>query len=289
MRTNRRAYAAWVAVCVLWGTTYLAIRIALETIPPFLMGAIRWIVAGTLLATVLRLRGERMPPPRAWGPLIVLGILLPGIGNGGVLWAEQTVSSGVTAVLVATSPFWMVGLEALVPDGESLTMRRALGLAIGFGGIVVLVWSDIQGGEGNGLLGGVIAAQLACAGWAVGSIYGRRHAPEANVLTIAAFEMLFGGAALLAAGLLHHEWNRLAFTPRTGGALAYLVVAGSIAGYTAYAYALKHLPISVVSLYAYVNPVIAVVLGTLVLDEPFTGRMAMAVAVVLMGMWLVRR
>jgi drug/metabolite transporter (DMT)-like permease len=291
--SQARAYAAWIGVCLIWGTTYLGIRIALETIPPLLMAAMRWIAAGGLLILILKLRGERLPGPRAWPSLTVLGVLLLGLGNGGVVWAEQTVPSGLTAVLVATSPFWMVGFDALLPDGERLTMRRVLGLIVGFAGIVMLVWPEIQTGErGRAFLGGVVAAQVACVGWAIGSSYarsrGRGHARDENVLATAAFEMLFGGLALLVAGLAAHETAALSFTPRTAGALTYLIFVGAIGGFTAYAYALKHLPVATVSLYAYVNPVIAVVLGTLVLHEPFDGRTGVAAAVVFAGVVLVK-
>jgi drug/metabolite transporter (DMT)-like permease len=289
----RRAYLAWIAVCLIWGTTYLGIRIALETIPPLLMAAMRWMTAGGLLILVLRLRGERLPARREWPSLAILGILLLGFGNGAVVWAEQTVPSGLTAVLVATSPFWMVGIDALMPDGDPLTLRRVLGLVVGFGGIVMLVWPEISlEGSGGRFLGGVIAAQIACVGWAVGSSYarkrGRGHARAENVLVTAAFEMLFGGIALLIVSLALHETARLTFTPRTGGALVYLIFAGAIGGFSAYAYALKHLPVATVSLYAYVNPIIAVILGALVLREDFGVRMAIAAAVVLTGMLLVR-
>jgi drug/metabolite transporter (DMT)-like permease len=255
------------------------------------MAAMRWIAAGGLLIAVLALRGERLPARREWPALAALGILLLGFGNGAVVWAEQTVPSGLTAVLVATAPFWMVGIDALMPDGEPITARRLLGLLIGFGGIVTLVWPEIQLGGGGGFLGGVVATQIACVGWAAGSSYarhrGRGHASGENVLATAAFEMLFGGIALLAVSLALHEPARLAFAPRTAGALVYLTLVGAIAGFSAYAYALKHLPVATVSLYAYVNPVIAVVLGTLVLNEPFNLRMAIAAAVVLTGMLLV--
>jgi drug/metabolite transporter (DMT)-like permease len=289
----RRAYLAWIAVCLIWGTTYLGIRIALETIPPLIMAAVRWIVAGGLLIVVLWLRGERMPDRREWPALTLLGILLLGFGNGGVVWAEQTVPSGLTAVLVATSPFWMVGIDALMADGERLTVRRTLGLIVGFCGIVLLVWPEIRVGEGGrAFLGGVIAAQIACVGWAVGSSYarkrGRGHAKNENVLVTAAFEMLFGGMVLLVVSLAMSEARRLAFTPRSAGALVYLTFVGAIGGFSAYAYALKHLPVATVSLYAYVNPIIAVVLGTLVLREPFSARMAVAAGIVLTGMVLVR-
>jgi drug/metabolite transporter (DMT)-like permease len=286
--STRRAYVAWAVVCVVWGTTYLGIRISLETIPPLLMAAFRWIVAGSLLIAALKVRGERMPPRRTWPSLAVLGLLLLGFGNGAVVWAEQTVPSGLTAVLVAMSPFWMVGIDAIMSDGEALTVRRVMGLIVGFAGIVMLVWPEIHLGGGRAFLAGVMAAQLACLGWAVGSTYGRRRGHEENVLAAAAFEMLFGGFLLLAAGIARGEWRMLAFNLRTSAALAYLTVVGSIAGFSAYAYALKHLPLATVSLYAYVNPIIAVILGTLVLKEPFGVRMVVAAAIVLAGMALVR-
>jgi len=284
--SNRRAYLAWLAVCLIWGTTYIGIRITLETIPPFLMAAVRWIVAGSLILAILKARGVPLPSRSSWGELAVLGFLLLGIGNGAVVWAEQTVSSGLTAVLVSLSPFWMVGIEALISDGERLTARRILGLSVGLAGIVVLVWPEI--GIGPGFIAGVVSTQLACAGWALGSSYSRRHHRDENVLATAAFEMLFGGLMLAAVSLARHEWAVATFNPRTTGALAYLVFVGALGGFSAYAYALKHLPVATVSLYAYVNPVIAVILGTLVLKEPFSPRMAAAAAIVLAGMALVR-
>ena len=121
-------------MCLVWGTTYLAIRVALETIPPLLMGGLRWTAAGALIAAFLKARGERLPSIDSWIPFALLGFLLIGLGNGGVVWAEQTVSSGLTAMLVATSPFWMVGVDAMMRDGEQLTARRIAGLIVGFFG-----------------------------------------------------------------------------------------------------------------------------------------------------------
>jgi drug/metabolite transporter (DMT)-like permease len=289
----RKAYAAWAFVCFVWGTTYLAIRIALETIPPLLMGGIRFLAAAFLMMVWLKARGEPFPAIAAWPALVILGVLMLGLGNGGVVWAEQTVPSGLTAVLVAMSPFWMVGIHSLTPHGERLTFRRVAGLVIGFGGIVMLVWPEIRIGEGGrGFLVGVVAAQIACLGWALGSIFGRRrghtNARDENVLVTATFEMLFGGLFLFTAGTVRGELGWLSFNARTAGALAYLTLFGAIGGFTAYAYALKHLPVATASLYAYVNPVIAVVLGTLILKEPFSARMGVAAAVVLVGMSLVR-
>jgi drug/metabolite transporter (DMT)-like permease len=287
--TRRAAYGAWIAVCVLWGTTYLAIRIALETLPPLLMAGSRYIVAGTILVTLLKVQGERLAPRDSWPRLALLGLLLLGFGNGGIVWAEQTVPSGLAALLAAMTPFWMVGIDAAMPQGQRLTPLRIAGLIVGFVGIVLLVSPEPDVRSGRRLLGGVIAAEIACLGWAVGSTYARRRAAGENVLVAAAFEMLFGGVFLVTGGLLHQEWRMLSVTPRTFSAWAYLVVFGAVAGFSAYAYALKHLPIATVSLYAYVNPVIAVTLGTLVLGEPFSPRLVAAAAVVFVGIAMVRR
>jgi drug/metabolite transporter (DMT)-like permease len=196
------------------------------------------------------------------------------------------VPSGMTAVLVATAPFWLVGIEAIWSDGEPITLRRALGLVAGFSGIVLLVWPEID--VSGSFLKGVIASQLACIGWSIGSAYARRRHHSENVLMTAAAEMLLGGIALLTVGLMLGEWRALAFSQRSAGALAYLIVFGSIIGFSAYAYALKHLPVAFVSQYAYVNPIIAVVLGTLILHEPFNARVGVAAGIVLFGMALVR-
>lgn len=287
---TRLAVFAWVAVCLLWGTTYLGIRIALETIPPMLMGGLRWTIAGALLLGVMALRGDDMPGPKQWPSLSNLGFLLIGLGNGGVVWAERTLPSGLTAVLVAVTPFWMVGVERLAGGPvEPLTAPRVTGLLVGFAGIVLLVWPELEFGPGTAFLAGVAATQIASVGWAIGSSYSRRRRPSENVLAVAAFQMFFGGVFMLAAGLALGEWSHLAFSVRSGSALVYLLLFGAIGGFSCYAYALKHLPLTFVSLYAYVNPVIAMVLGTLVLGEPMNARIVVAGVVVLGGMALVRR
>lgn len=286
---NATAYLAWLSVCVIWGTTYLGIRVALETIPPALIGAFRYLVAGGALALILRLRGEQLPGITHWRGLALLGLLMIGLGNGGVIWAEQWVPSGIAAMVVAASPFWMTGLEAAL-GGERLTTQGMIGLVLGFAGILLLVWPELAaGGELGRQFGvGVIALQVACIGWALGSAYSRRHAREENALGSAALQMLFGGLFLLIAATVRGEWADLTFTWRTGLAELYLIVFGSLIGYPAYVYALKYLPVSTVSLYAYINPVIAVVLGTLLLREPFGWRVVIASAIVFAGVAVVR-
>jgi drug/metabolite transporter (DMT)-like permease len=275
-------------VCLLWGTTYLGIRVAIETIPPLVMAGFRWAIAGSLILAALKIRGEKISPPSHWFAMTVLGILLIGFGNGCVVWAEQTLPSGLTAVLVAAVPFWMVGVERLMTASDPLTLRRVIGLVVGFGAIVLLVWPELELGNGRAFFLGVVSTQLACLGWAIGSSYSRRRHADENVLAAAALQMLFGGLALAVAGLLRGELRMLAFNGRSVAAFVYLIVAGSLGGFSAYAYALKHLPVATVSLYAYVNPVIAVILGTLILGEPLSPRLAVAGAIVLVGIALVR-
>ena len=166
----RSAYLAWLAVCLIWGTTYLGIRVALETIPPALVGGIRYAIAGVLLLLILRVRGQRLPPRPQWSGLALLGFLMICLGNGAVIWAEQWVPSGIAAMVVAAAPFWMAGIEACAPDGEPLTGRVLLGLGIGFAGVVALVWPDLTvGGEvGKQFAFGIVALQVACIGWALG-------------------------------------------------------------------------------------------------------------------------
>lgn len=287
---RRNAWIAFATVCVIWGTTYLAIKVALETIPPFLMGGIRYLIAGSLLGVVLVARGASLPPAREWGSLALLGFLMIALGNGGVNWAEQYLASGITAVVIATSPFWMVAVDSLFPGGERLTLRQVAGLLVGFSGIVLLVWPDItlEGASGREVVAGIIAVQIACAGWAVASSYTRRHSVSRNVLMVAAVQMFFGGAFMTIAGTLTGEWAALGFNARTTSALVYLIVAGSLIAFAAYSYALRHLPIATVSLYTYVNPVIAVALGTLLLGEPFRVSMVAAGALIVAGIAIVR-
>jgi drug/metabolite transporter (DMT)-like permease len=282
---GRLAWIAWTAICLIWGTTYLAIKVALETVPPFLMGGLRYFIGGLILAGLLRLRGHALPRLAEWRTLAVLGVFMLLIGNGGVVWGEQYVTSGLTAVLIATSPFWMVCVDGLVTKGRQLHARQWTGLAVGFFGIVLLVWPDIVSSRtaGWGVIAGLVSVQFACAGWAIGSAYTRRHVMPKDVLGSAALQMIFGGLYMLIIGSVLGEWHGLSFTPKTSLALAYLSLAGSVVAFAAYSYALQHLDIAVVSLYTYVNPVIAVALGTLLLGEPFHARMLVAGAVIVVG------
>jgi drug/metabolite transporter (DMT)-like permease len=289
-RQRRAAYFAWVTVCVVWGTTYLGIRICLETIPPMIMGGFRWSIAGLLLLAYMGATRQTLPPRQRWPGIILLGFLMLVLGNGGVVVAEQWVPSGLAAVIIACNPFWMAAVEAAIPGGERLTRRLVLGLLIGFAGILVLVWPNLTlgGGTARMFLAGMASLQIASIGWSLGSAYSRRTGRSENILGTTALQMLAGGAMMTAIGALRGEFAHLFFTSRTMLSLVYLSTLGAIGGFVAYTYALRHLEVSFVSLYAYVNPVIAVALGVAVLGEPFDRRMAAAAALVFGGVAIVR-
>jgi drug/metabolite transporter (DMT)-like permease len=254
------------------------------------MGGFRWTVASLLIAAVVYARGERLPGPDSWRDLAVQGVFMLGFGNGCVNWAEQYVPSGLAAVLIATVPFFITGVEALFPDGDRPGAMAIAGLIVGFVGILVLLWPDIHfnGADGLRFVGGVIALQVACLGWSIGSAYSKRHRhPGQSVLGQAAVQMLTGGLLMFVIGTLTGEWSDVRMDPHGLAAMVYLILAGSLGGYVSYVYAIKHLPVTLVSLYAYVNPIIAVALGALVLGEPFGARTLVAMAIVFVGIGLV--
>ena len=289
-RQRRLAYLSWITLCIVWGTTYLGIRVCLETMPPMLMGGFRWLLAGALLAAYVVATGESLPGRERWGGIALLGFLMLAVGNGGVVLAEPWVSSGLAAVVIASNPFWMSAVEAAIPGGERLRANNVIGLIIGFTGIVVLVWPDLTLGAASrrGFLAGVVALQVASIGWSLGSAYSRRHARTDHVLGTTACQMLAGGIFMTAAGTIRGEWPHLSFSAITTWSLVYLSTVGAIGGFVAYTYALRHLPVSFVSLYAYINPIIAVALGVLILHESFDSRMAVAAALVFCGVAIVR-
>jgi len=282
-------YAAFVIVCIVWGTTYLAITVALETVPVLLVAGLRWMFAGVVLSALMLGTGRGLPAPRMWAPLALLGFLMNVVGNGFVVYAQQFVASGLTAVLIATTPFWSALVERLLPNGERFSKRSLAGLALGFSGIVVLVWPEMTNGGAGGrnFIAGVIAIQLACIGWVIGTSFAKRHELGDNPFRSTALQMVFSGTMLLGAATVHGDWAQLSFTPPTIAAMLYLSIAGSLVAYSAYIYAIQHLPLQLVSLYAYINPMIAVALGTLLLSEPISARIIIAAVLVFAGTWIV--
>lgn len=284
------AVAAFLTVCVVWGTTYLAIRVAVESIPPVLLTGIRYTLAGIVMVTLLRMRGVRIPrEPRTLAHIAVVAVLLICGGSLTLVVAEQWVPSGVASLLMATVPFWAVILEAMRRDGERIGFRRILGIVVGFAGVAMLVTpGGANGAFDSRFLLGALLIQLGVVTWQGGSGHAKRALAHVPPLMSAALQSLIAGVLLDVIGLAIGEAPRLHPTARSLVALAYLTVFGSIIAFSAYTYAVAHIPMTTVSLHAYVNPIVAVILGWLILGERLTWLSIAAMAVILSGMALVQ-
>jgi drug/metabolite transporter (DMT)-like permease len=286
-----RAYAALSAVCFFWGTTYLAIRMGLESFPPLTLVAIRFTVSGSLLLAVAVLSGVKLPPRRELGTSALTGILLLGGSNTCLVFSETWIPSGLAALIIALSPFWLVGTEALLPGGARLHRPTIAGMLVGLAGVALLLLPDLRGqgfGTGALLVRGFVVLQFANAFWSFGSIYYRRQPATAHPIVSGAIQQLAAGLAIAVPALLVPQ-RAVVLSWRGVGGVAYLVVFGSIVGYSAYIYALSHLPVAVVSIYPYVNTVVAVLLGWWFYREPFGLNEAAAMAVIFAGVALVKR
>jgi drug/metabolite transporter (DMT)-like permease len=282
------AWTVWanlIAVYVAWGSTYLAIRFAIETMPPFFMSAFRFLFSGGLLYIWRRISGDMPPSRREWRSATVIGIFLLVGGNGGVVWAEQRVASGLAALLVSTVPLWMVLLDMLRPGGKRPGWPSIAGILIGFTGVAVLMErSNIMGAGPDLDATGVTVLFLASLCWSIGSLYSRKAPLPSSPLLGTGMEMLMGGAGLLLLGVLTGEWNRLnlnLISARSLWGLVYLIVFGSWIGFAAYTWLLRSAPTPLVSTYAYVNPVVAILIGHLMAGEPLTPRILTAAAVII--------
>jgi drug/metabolite transporter (DMT)-like permease len=277
-----RTLIAYLLVCTVWGSTYLAIRIGVGHLPPFLFAGVRFFTAGVVLGAAVLATGGALPrTARDWKTLAVTGILLLIGGNGVVVWAEQTVESGLASVYVAAGPLWTALFDSITPGGKTrLNWRMGLGLLLGFLGICLLTGvtpSQLRSTE----MRGPLALTLASASWAIGSVYWKRHPTNTSPYSAAAAQMVVGGALLLILGFALGEAPAWRLTPAGLGALAYLIVFGSIVGYTAFGYALKNASATVVGTFAYVNPVVAVILGWLILHEQVSARTVAAMGLIL--------
>jgi drug/metabolite transporter (DMT)-like permease len=281
-----RIALAFLSIYTIWGSTYLAIRFAIETFPPFLMAAIRFLIAGGVLYGWMRLRGASRPTRANWKAATIIGGFLLLGGNGGVTNAEQVIPSGLAAVLITTVPIWMALAELLRRDRIVPTLQVVLGLILGFGGVVLLVGpGDLAGSSGlNPLWAGVLI--LASLSWAVGSVYSRKASLPTAPLLGSGMEMLAGGALLLVASFVSQEW--VGFQPGKVSLLSlvsfiYLIVFGSLIGFSSYVWLLTKTTTARASTYAYVNPVVAVFLGYFLAGEQLTLRTLLASSVIIIA------
>ncbi len=285
-----RIALAFAAIYLIWGSTYLAIRFAIETIPTYLMGGVRFLMAGGVLYVVVRWRGAKPPSGRQWRAALIVGGLLLFGGIGSVIVAEQFVPSSLAALIVAIVPLWMVLLNWLWGDRVRPNTGTAIGLGLGLIGIVLIAAPGQAAAEGAVNPIGLAILVLASLSWSIGSLYSRRSALPSNALLATSMEMLTGGALMLIAGLVAGQGGQIRLDQvswRSVAALGYLIVLGSLVGFTAYVWLLKVSTPARVATYAFVNPVVAVFLGWVFAGEALSLRVLIAAAVIILAVVLI--
>lgn len=283
---------AFATIYIVWGSTYFGIRYAVESIPPFLMGGSRFVVAGVLLFVWTQRNKITRPTGRQWRDATIAGTLMILGGNGGVTWAEKTIPSSVAALIVAIVPLWMVLLEWAEPTGRRPTIRVFAGLTIGFIGVAMLVAKG-QGYDGESLsIWGVAAIIVSTITWSLGSIFNRRAVRPKSLFTSSAMQMMTGGTVMMLFGFAIGEGRQFSFsdvTPVSAWAWVYLTLIGSLAAFTAYVWLLQVSTPSKVSTTGFVNPLIAVILGCALGGEPFTSKILLSAAMILAAVILIIR
>ena len=280
-----KIWLALLALYIVWGSTYLAIRFSVETIPPFLHAALRFLISGAILYIWRRMSGDPAPTLSNWKSTAIIGTALLLGGNGLVAWAERTVPSGIAALMISTSPFWLVLFESLRTGGAKPTWQSIAGLIAGFGGVFILIGpAEIMGGEGRFDTFGIVLLLFAPFFWSLGSIYAKGADMPKSTLLGTGMEMLAGAVALFIVSLAKGELSGFSLgqvSMRSWLGLTYLITFGSLVGFVSYGWLLHNAPVSLMSTYAYVNPVVAVFLGNLLAAEPLNARILIASAIII--------
>ncbi|HVO75057.1 MAG TPA: EamA family transporter [Ignavibacteriaceae bacterium] len=288
-KNKSKPYLAWIAVCIIWGTTYLAIRIGVADLPPMLFAGLRWLFAGTVLIIYLKFKKYKLPERRDILPIAVTGIALLGFGNGLVVFGEQWVSSGLTALLITTTPFWMVGIQSAFYKDTKISFTSILGLVLGLAGVALIFGSHFEELLDTSYLIGALSIMGAVIAWATGSVFSKHKAVSVHPMTSAAVQMLIAGGAQTVLGFILGEASNLHYSSSGFLSFAYLTLIGSIFGYGSYIYAITNLPLPLVSTYAYINPLIAVFLGWFVLNERLDLIIFISALIIIAGVMLVKK
>jgi len=287
-KANRVAYLALVAVCLFWGTTYLGIRIALETLPVSYFIGLRYFFSGGILLIAAKLWGIPLPRGREFWLTALCGVIGISIGNGFLALAELYIPSGTAALFYTTAPFWMVGIDAFLPNGKKPLLLTLAGLLIGVFGVAYMIYpSAMHEGMGGKTWPGFLIIQVSAFVWTLGSLLQKRVRSKAPPFVSGAVQQFAASIACLLFGLVFEKMPT-ALSTRAISAVAYLVVFGSIIGYSAFIYVVKNLPVAMASIYYFVNPLVAVLLGWVFFREPFGWRSALAMLIIFAGIALVR-
>jgi drug/metabolite transporter (DMT)-like permease len=280
-----KIWLALLAVYIVWGSTYLGIKVAIETIPPFFHGSVRFLISGLILVIWQRTAGHALPTRKQWLSAAIIGSLLLLGGNGLVAWAEQFIPSGIAALIIASMPMFLVIGEALRPNGVKPNWQAIVGLLIGFAGIFILVGpSEISGSATKLNSLGVTALLSACLFWSLGSLYSKTADLTESSLMNTGAQMLMGSISLFIVSLVTGElngWDVTTVSARSLYGLSYLIFVGSLVGFASYGWLLQNAPISLVATYAYVNPIVAVLLGTWFANETLEPRIGLATAIII--------
>lgn len=286
------AYAALAVVCVLWGTTFLGIRIGVTDIPPFLFAGLRLGVAGIMLTSIAMITSKaKLPSLHVMTQQAMAGFLLFALGNGLICVAEQFISSGLTAIICAMIPVWVTLINLRSDQDERPTVPVFLGLAIGLSGIVLMFGDSVNEFSNANYAWSIVLIFIANMGWSFGSVWIKKRniTGQGNTFVNAGLQMFFGGVFLLVASPVFDQYSTLNWTSSSLWALGYLIIFGSVIAFACFSYALKKLPVTIVSLYAYINPIVAVLLGSLVLNETFNLRIAIAMLITVAGIYIVNK
>jgi len=284
------AYLALGAVCIIWGTTYLALRIGVTQFPPFLFSVMRFLCAGPiLLGFMLTVGKATLPGRKSIFNQAVAGLLMVTLGISVVGWAEMYVSSGLAAIICSMMPIWVILINVSVNRNERPTFPIVLGLLIGLSGIVMIFGEHLSDFSDSRYTFGIAITFLANLSWAVGSVWTKKKNDHTNPFLNAGLQMFFGGLFLIPLSLIFDDYSTIHWSGGVISALVYLILVGSVAGYACYLYAVKKLPMTIVSLYAYINPIVAVLLGWLVLDEKLNMRIGIAILITIAGIYIVNK
>jgi len=290
VRKDLLAYLALGAICLIWGTTYLVLRIAVVSFPAFLFVVIRQLLAGGILIGLMLTIGKAKLPPAAeiWKQAIA-GFFMISIGNGFVAYAEVTIPSGIAAIICSMMPMWVILINLTINRDERPTLPIMMGAALGFAGIILIFIQDLDALSNTAYMWGIFLTFVATISWACASIWLKRRKSTSEPFMNAGLQMFFAGIWLIPFTILFDDLSTVTWSTSTLYSMGYLVVFGSIVAYGCFTYALKKLPMTIVSLYAYVNPLVAVTLGWLILDEALTIRVGIAFALTVAGIYLVNR